>query len=96
MTATTELSESKSVKSKPTVTFEQRRAFNFLGDVSRAIGAYSCGDRSTTTMRTIAQGKQAFDAVGWNVSRPQSVSKVDWPAVLDRIASEFSVDSDSE
>ena len=89
MSPTTTMTSSTQTPLDPTITFEQRLAFNYLGDVSRAIGAYSRGDRSLVTLRTIAQGKEAFDAVGWNVPRPMNVSAKDWPDVLDGIAAEF-------
>ena len=68
-----------------------RRAVNIRHELSRAVGLYGIGDRLPAVLRTLAEGKAAYSAIGLNVTRPTQINREDWDRILKDLVQRFNV-----
>ncbi len=66
-----------------------RRAANLRTDLGRAVGLYAIGDRSDVVLRTLAQGKAAYDQIGARIPVPLGIKPVEWAGILDALKKRY-------
>lgn len=68
-----------------------RRAVNIRHELGRAVGLYGIGDRLPAVLRTLAEGKAAYSAIGRKIPRPTQINRTDWERILKDLVQRFNV-----